>query len=317
MKIRVCFIVILIALQACVPLSQSTPPFNAPSPTYTPYVGGTETAQAPVSTLTALPMIPPPSATPSAPMEPPGDFSPVLYGGKLYDTPFFLLLGGVNTNLWLSPEMSVARYGGEATYSLHSMTQEYKYFLWGKSPEFSPTCPGYFVGTDAALDESGFVAVFDGWSITKRPVTELAPDGDYYQNVVLDWLASEGVGAPKVGSLQTFRVDIEGDGVDEIFISATRLDDSQHTTKSGDYSIVLMRKVQGNDVLTIPVVKDIYYSQELEITFPRTYSAANFIDLNQDGVLEVVLEIRGWEKFGAIIYQIDDGDVIQTLRAEC
>jgi hypothetical protein len=282
-----------------------------PIPSLTPFPTPTEPAF-PVPT----PFVQDPLLTPT-PMIWPRDFSPVVYGGKIYDTPFFLLLGGVNTNLWLAPEMSVARYAGEATYSLHSMSQEYKYFLWGKSPEFSPTCPGYFVGTDAGLEEGGFVGVFDGWSIMKRPATELAPNGDYYQNVVLDWLASEGVGAPKVGNLQIFRVDIEGDGVDEIFISATRLDDSQHTTKSGDYSIVLMRKVQGNNVVTIPIVKDIYYSKELEITFPRTYSLANFIDLNQDGTLEVVVEIRQWEGFGAIVFQIDDQDVIQTLRAEC
>jgi hypothetical protein len=78
-----------------------------------------------------------------------------------------------------------------------------------------------------------------------------------------------------------------------------------------------MRQVAGNEVLTRLIVGDVYNSPEPKLTFPRTYSIANFIDLNQDGVLEVVVEIRGWEKFGAIVYQIDEGDVIQTLRAEC
>ena len=284
--------------------------------TPTPWVGGTQTALA-VASQTPLP--PPPSLTaiPEVIMEKPTDFSPVLYGGKLYDTPFFLLLGGVDVDEWLTPEESVARFSGEVTYSLHTLTQEYKYFLWGKAPEFSPTCKTYFVGTDAGLEEAGFVAVVDGWNIAKRDVTELSADGQFYQQVVTDWLAAEGVVKPQIGALQILRVDIEGDGTDEIFISATRLDGSQHTTKAGDYSIILMRRVAGNDAVTKFVAGDVYHSQDLETTYPRTYSLANFIDLNQDGALEVVVDIQQWEGLGAIVFQIDGQDVLQSLRAEC
>jgi hypothetical protein len=203
------------------------------------------------------------------------------------------------------------------TYSLHSLTQENKYFLWGKAPEFSPICRAYSVGSDAGLDEAGFVAVIDGWNITKRDVTELSADMQLYQQAVLDWLTAQGVAAAQPGNLQILRVDLEGDGVDEVFISATRLDESQHTTKAGDYSIVLMRKVNGNDAVTIPIVADVYRSQELEITYPKTYSIGNFIDLNQDGILEVVVDIRRWEGFGATVYQVEGQTFTQALRAGC
>jgi hypothetical protein len=161
------------------------------------------------------------------------------------------------------------------------------------------------------------VATLDGWGVTKGAVTELSADGQFYQQTVLDWLTAEGVTEPQLGTLQVFRVDVEGDGTDEIFISATPLDESQHTTRAGDYSIVLMRKVAGNDAMTIPLVADFYISKELEITYPRTYFLANFIDLNQDGILEVVVGIQKWEGFGAVVYQIDDQNVTEALRAEC
>ena len=122
---------------------------------------------------------------------------------------------------------------------------------------------------------------------------------------------------PQLGNLQVFRVDLEGDGSDEIFISATRLDESQHTTKAGDYSVILMRKVVGNEVVTTLVTGDVYDSKEPEITYPRTYSLANFIDLNQDGVLEVVVSFLKWEGFGASVYQVNGQDMVQTLSAGC
>jgi hypothetical protein len=282
----------------------------------TPWVAGTQTALAALTAeaenQNALPTLPPPTI-----MEKPTDFSPVLYGGKVYDTTFFLLLGGVNRETWLVPDMSVARFSGEATYSLHSLTQEAKYFVWGKLPEFSPTCKVYSVGTDASLAEGGFVGVVDGWVVTKRPVMELPDEGQFYQQAVIDWLKEEGLSTPQVDSLRVYRVDIEGDGVDEVFISAAHLDESQHTALAGDYSIVLLRQVVGNDAVTKLVAGDIYRSQEPEMTFPRTYTLTNFIDLNQDGRLEVVVEIQKWEGFGARVFQIDGDDVIQTLGAEC
>ncbi len=248
-------------------------------------------------------------------MAKPTDFSPVLFGKK-YDKTVFLLLGGVGRGVWFTPDVSALRFADEATYSLHTLTQKNKYFFQGKAPESSPTHNSFFIGTDADLDEIGMVAVLDGWDITKREVTELPAKNQFYQQVVIDWLTAEGVSSPKIGSLQIFRVDLEGDGADDVFISATHLDGSQHTTKTGDYSVILMRKVVGNDAVTIPLVADIYSSRELEITFPRTYSLSNFIDLNQDGVLEVVVDIQKWEGFGAIVYELDDQNVTEALRAE-
>jgi hypothetical protein len=299
-----------VSIEIPTPITSATPPVTATgeilaSPT--PWVGGTETALAAPTVAEIQSQVV---------IEKPTDFSPVLYGGTLNETSFFLLLGGASQDIWLAPYMSVSRFSGEVTYSLHTLTQESKYFVWGKAPKISPTCQAYSVATDAALDETGFVGVVDGWAITKRPVTEIAPN-EQYQEVVMDWLSAEGVSAPEVDRLQVHRVDIEGDGVDEVFVSATHLDASQHTTKAGDYSIVLMRQVIGNEALTKLVLGDIYRSQEPELTYPRAYSLANFIDLNQDGRLEVVVDVRKWEGFGARVLQIDGEDVIQTLGTEC
>lgn len=301
--------------------ASATPRANrteAAIPSPTPWVGGTQTALAVSAAETrVLGAFPTSLSLTPAVIEKPTDFSPVLYGGKVYQTTFFLLLGGVSRDAWLVPDISVARFGGEVTYSLHSFSQEAKYFLWGKAPEFSPTCRAYMISTDAALDEAGFIGVVDGWDVTKRPVTELSANEAFYQKEVTDWLRAEGVSVPLVDSMQVYRVDLEGDGIDEVFISASHLDGSQHTTKTGDYSIILMRQVLGNEAVTKLVVGDVYRSQQPEITFPRTYSLANFIDLNQDGALEVVVEIQKWEGFGARVFQIDEEDVIQTLGAEC
>jgi hypothetical protein len=64
--------------------------------------------------------------------------------------------------------------------------------------------------------------------------------------------------------------------------------------------------------VTLPLVADIYRSQEAEITYPRTYLLSNFIDLDQDGILEVVVDFHRWEEDGAMIYTIHGQEIAQV-----
>lgn len=269
-------------------------------------------------TLTAVPPLESPTLVATAtPPQMPVDFTPIMYGKKYDANTFFLLLGGVREGVWVAPDLAFANFsylqGWE--YDVYTRGNE-KYQVYGYPPQFSSPYKIYTVDTDATLDEAGMLAVARGWPALQRNVQELTSDHGLYRQAVLDWLLAEGIDEPQLGTLQILRVDIEGDGVDEIFIGATLLDESQHTTRAGDHSIILMRKVVGNKAVTLPVVGDIYRSTSADITYPRTYSLANFIDLNRDGLLEVIVDIRGWESAGAIVYQIDGQDVIESLRVE-
>ncbi len=323
MKKIMAVIVSLLGLIACLQKPVVTAEVIIPTVTFTPWVAGTQTALAGPTSLPALETVPPlptfpfSSATPVAAMEKPSDFSPVLYGKKYDAHTFFLLLGGAGKDSWFSSDESVARFNGEATYGLHTFNIANQYYFWGKSPELQFSCKSYLIGTDIDVNEPGMVATLDGWGIAKNPVTELSADLPLYQQAVLDWLAARGVSNPQIGELHSFSTDLEGDGINEVLISATHLDGSQHTTQAGDYSIILLRKLIGNETVTIPLAADFYNTAQAEITFPRTYSLGNLIDLNQDGVMEVVVDIQRWEGFGAIVYQISGQNGSEVLRAEC
>lgn len=265
------------------------------------------------ATVAAPTEMPTLTASPPAVILPPG-FSPVLYGRKYDANTFFTLLGGVQNGAWLTPEqaadyLALASYGW--AYDIYTFAEDV-FHLHGSVPEYSNTSKEYFIRTEVDFNEFGMVGVVEGWPVLQRDVQELSPDTELYQQVIRDWLAQRGLSDPELSNLQILRVDLEGDGVNEIFISATHLDESQHTTKIGDYSIILMRKVAGNGAVTLPVVGDVYQSTEAELTYPRTYSVGNFIDLNQDGILEVVVDIQRWEGDGAAIYQIDGQDILQV-----
>jgi len=106
--------------------------------------------------------------------------------------------------------------------------------------------------------------------------------------------------------------------MDEIFITSTRVE-GQHGSKPGDHSMILMRKVVGSEAVTIPILVDLYaYVGKSPINpFPCTYSIGNFIDLNQDGVLEVTVQFERWEGFGASVFQVNGQNVEQVLGSTC
>jgi hypothetical protein len=242
----------------------------------------------------------------------PVDFSPILYGEKYGANTFFFLLGGVQAGKWLTPEQAAALIQGTSEYDIHTSNQE-SFQVLGYAPEPTPIRPGqYTIGSDSTRDDFGMLGVKHGWPMRQGQVDELSPESETYKELVLDWLKQAGVADPQIGSLHIYRVDLEDDGVDEIFISASHLDDSQHTTRKGDYSIVLMRKVVGNEAVAVPLVADIYRSQEAETTYPHTYLLSNFIDLDQDGILDAVIDYHRWEEDGALIYIIHGQEVAQV-----
>jgi hypothetical protein len=240
------------------------------------------------------------------------DFSPILYGEKYDANTFFLLLGGVQAGKWITPEQAATLIQGTTEYDIHIPGLE-MFQVLGYAPESTPIRPGqYTIASDSTRGDFGMLGVAHGWPVRQGQVEELSPENETYKQVVLDWLREAGVADPQLGPLHIYRVDLEDDGADEIFLSATHLDESQHTTRSGDYSIVLMRKVVGNDAVTIPLVADIYPSKEAVVTYPRIFLLSNFVDLDQDGALEVIVDYHRWEEDGAVIYTIDGQRVVQV-----
>jgi hypothetical protein len=164
------------------------------------------------------------------------------------------------------------------------------------------------------------VGVASGWTLRTRTATELSSDNPSYVQALKDWFQAQGTLPAEIHLTHILQTDIEGDGIDEILLSASYFKDpSGHLTATGDYSIVLMRKAIGNQVITIPLVKDYYVSNVSggELSYPNTYRVLDTLDLNQDGTLEVIVGVTRWEGLGALIYQVDGQNIQEVLRAIC
>lgn len=257
-----------------------------------------------------------PTETPST-SHPTKDFSLILYRRYLSRFYQFQVIGGVQNGEWLTSAVVADQVRFEQSFDIYApdgftgvaVTKDYSIPL--------VSVPGgeIFIGSDFSKNIPNLIGVAQGWGVTYRPSQELSVNAPVYQQVVRDWLISQNISDPDVRISRILRVDLEGDGVDEVLISASRfIEESGHMTEAGDYSIILMRKVMGNEVVTVPVIADIYTSSPAELTFPFTYSLANLLDLNRDGILELIVELTRWEGNGVMIFEVEGGSTVQVIK---
>ena len=291
----------------------------------TGWVPGTETALAalsqtptlvptlpPLSTFTPVPTLPPMSSPTLVPL-PEGTFSPVFYGRGP-----FLLVGGVKPDQgWLSGVHAAQYISNETTYEFFGPNGYFQ--VPGSALEFSSVCGNYSMRSSVALPEP-MIGVARGWLSENQVAKNHSIDSSTYTQAVTEWFQSQGNSPAVIHITRIFQADIEGDGTNEVLLSASFFRDSSgHMTETGDYSVVLMRKVVGNDVVTIPLLKDYYVTSlpEAELAYPLTYTLAGALDLNQDGTLEVIVDVSRWEGGGVIVYRVDGQNAREVLRTIC
>jgi hypothetical protein len=129
---------------------------------------------------------------------------------------------------------------------------------------------------------------------------------------------------------RTLRVDLDGDGEEEVQISATNYfseDKSDHSAapfpeapiespQPGSYSIVILRRVVAGKVQTQLVAGEVYHKPD-ESVAPNVYQVIAALDLTGDGKLEVIVHSFYYEGGQTTIYRCQPDKVEAVLSVEC
>ena len=258
---------------------------------------------------------PPPTATPTA--SPAPQVSPIL----VYppdESRSALLLGGTRDGNWVGAGTTAAFLAGGESYAIY---QEGRLLTTaqGSSPhQRPPSCPAMQqVSLESAAPLASAVALSASWNPLPRRPLEISPDNETYRQAVFEDLRLNGIREPDVRLTRVLKVDLEGDGTDEIIISASRFADaSGRDAAAGDHSIVLLRKVSGSSVSSIPLAGAYYYRPQASV-FPPRYLLTDVLDLNGDGRMEIVLSVGGKDQLGAMAFEINGAAPRLVLTVRC
>jgi hypothetical protein len=155
-----------------------------------------------------------------------------------------------------------------------------------------------------------------------RPVKISSTELQVYKDAAAEILKSKGIANPKVILTQVIRVDLDGDGLEEVLVSATnyaRFEPGGRLTpdsRAGDYSLVFLRKeVQGKVVTSI--IAGEYYPKAKKFNAPNEHRVIGVLDLNGDGILEIVLSGRYYEGDWVDAYRVDGTKIIKLFTMGC
>lgn len=236
------------------------------------------------------------------------------------------LFGAISDGKWIKADETAKSIGDETTYRVYGLTQALGEAKGGKpkEPEGVP-CEGIWAVSLSPKPENGVIAIAAPWNALPRKPQVIDPTQKTYADAVREFLRTKGIDQPKVKIDNTLRVDLNGDGEEEVLISATnyfgKADRVPMRSPAGSYSMVLLRRVVAGKVETQLVAGEFhpkaYVSKEGSFDAPSIYKVIATLDLDGDGKLEVVVGSDYYEGEEMTIYHCDPKKVEALLSVAC
>lgn len=306
------------------PTTTVATPSAEPTAAAAPTVEAPATAEAPP---TAASPTPPSTDAPASTATPEAvGFAPIVHvtGGNL--------LGGVQGSGWITTEVAAPLVAGGEQYRI--VTDG----VLAGTGQGSTARPGeipcdwtYAVDVSGA-DASAFevplraqpetLAVGGEWNLFPQQPKEVDTELPVYRDAVAAELRARGIAEPTVRITRIIRADLEGDGVDEVLLSATFYRDAVEgasvmpNAAAGDYSLVLLRRVVNGEVATVPLAEE-FYTEDKEFVAPQEHRLVGAIDLNGDGALEVVVHSHYYEGFSLAVLAVNGTTFEVVLQEGC
>ena len=237
------------------------------------------------------------------------------------------LMGGSLDGKWLKADEMARRMSGGDKYRSFDLNGEWKSITGGKPESQGAPCedtlyvelPKEFL--ESLPPNARYVGLAAKWNpMPRRGIVE-SNSSAVYRSAVAAQLMKKGIRRPQVKIAKVVRVDLEGDGVDEVIINATRVNrwESGSITpnaSAGDYSIVMLRKMINGKVQTIMLDEE-YHTNSATFSAPNEYNLSAVVDLNGDGVMEIVVDGAYYEGGWKIAYSIKGNKAVDVLSCGC
>ena len=182
--------------------------------------------------------------------------------------------------------------------------------------DFSPSFPE---PTTGGVDDLDPIAVHGVGDVQPRRATLLDTGTAVYRDAAREVLAGLGIHDDEPELAQVVRADLSGDGTDEVLVVAERLaDPATAQGEPGDYSVLFLRQVVDGEVRT--TVLDHFYKEPAEepSIYILVHRISGIVDLNGDGVLEVVTEEQYYEGSSTAVRALQpDGTLTEVIVAGC
>lgn len=221
------------------------------------------------------------------------------------------LIGGVQDGKWMTAEQTYPQIKDKNEFLLMGQTEKEKTsVIVGTKSQYS-TC-----GDLPDIEFSGkaisrlALGVAAKWNPVPRFAKRILQTDPAVQKIATDFLKSKKIKSVKMNVNQSMQVDLEGDGTQEIIVSADYFETEQTETHFySDHSFVLLRKLVNGQPQTILIDGDFTQKFVLE-----TQAIA---DLNGDGIMELLIGVDSENGQSKRLYEFNKNIPTKVLEVEC
>jgi hypothetical protein len=227
------------------------------------------------------------------------------------------MLGGVENGKWLTVKQTMAKITGMDGYLITDTQGQ-------KSTQLAPTidspdapCEEFYPIRDSTPSDGVAIGNNAKWKSQPRRLQAIDVNDKIYQKVVGDILRKKLIAKPTIKIVQAFRVDLDGDGKEEVVIAATNYKGGlTSASKAGDYSFVLVRKIIGNKVQDI-IVSGEFHLKAKTFDAPNQMRLSAIADLNGDGKMEIVIYGEYYEGNWVQAFEMKANKPVKVLETGC
>jgi hypothetical protein len=236
------------------------------------------------------------------------------------------LFGATADGKWIKAEEAAKALPDETTYRVYGLTQAFGEAKGGKpEPSKDDVCSDVLAVSLSPKVEKGVIALAAPWNALPRKPRVMDTTQQVYVDAARDFLKTKGIDQPKVKIDSILRVDLDGDGEEEVLISATNYfskdDRVPMRSPAGSYSMVLLRRVVAGKVETQLVEGEFhpkaYVRTEDSFDAPNAYKVIATLDLDGDGKMEVLVGSNYYEGEAITIYRCDPKKAEALLSVSC
>ncbi len=231
------------------------------------------------------------------------------------------LFGGSADGKWIKAEKVAKTMKGRTAFRVFGLTQELGKATGGKPKSAKEeACADMLTVSLPSTPKDGVIALSAPWNALPRKPQIADPTQQIHVDAVREFLESRRMSEPKVKITRILRVDLDGDGEEEVLINATNYftedgDVPLDTAAPGSYSIVLLRHMVAGKVETELIAGEFYVKDESSAS--HLYEIPGVLDLNGDGKLEVIVHSHYYEGAETTIYDCSGGKCKAALSVGC
>lgn len=237
------------------------------------------------------------------------------------DLPVRFVIGGHSKGKWLTSERAGKSIKPGTSFRLFTLKGDRGKVTITKAAPEADVCMDVWMAELDEVIEKDCIAVSAAWNPMPRAVKSADTKQDAYVKAVSEILTANGIKKPVVKIKQLLRVDLDGDGEEEVLLSATHYSDTEegsapNAASAGNYSFVALRRMIGGKVST-QIIEGEFYPKNMEFNAPNFYEVSGVLDLDGDGKMEIVLHSQYYEGGGTTAWKLGPKKAEKVLEIEC